>query len=94
MAAKFLPEDQSLPVCRQAAVQLREIEKPAAAAELLLQVGAVREAIEAFIEAEEWKKAKKVAVELDPDLESYVDDRYKDFLKNKGNIGQVSEYDR
>ena len=49
-----------------------------------------REAIDAFISAEEWSKARKVAKELEPRLESYVDQRYKDFLKTEGKADQVS----
>ena len=48
-----------------------------------------REAIDAFISAEEWSKARKVAKELEPRLESYVDQRYKEFLKNEGKADQV-----
>lgn len=36
------------------------------AAELYLNLDLVKEAIDAFIEAEEWNKAKRVAKELDP----------------------------
>ena len=50
-----------------------------------------REAIDAFISAEEWSKARKVAKELEPRLESYVDQRYKEFLKNEGKADQVRE---
>ena len=43
-----------------------------------------REAIDAFVACQEWAKAKKVARELEPKLESYVDARYKEHLKNEG----------
>lgn len=36
------------------------------AAELYLGVDMIKEAIDAFIEGEEWNKAKKVAKELEP----------------------------
>lgn len=36
------------------------------AAELYLNLDLVKEAIDAFMEAEEWNKAKRVAKELDP----------------------------
>lgn len=36
------------------------------AAELYLNLDLIREAIDAFIEGEEWSKAKRVAKELDP----------------------------
>lgn len=39
---------------------------PLQAAELYLNMDLIREAIDAFIEGEEWSKAKRVAKELDP----------------------------
>lgn len=36
------------------------------AAELYLNLDLIKEAIDAFIEGEEWNKAKRVAKELDP----------------------------
>lgn len=39
---------------------------PVQAAELYLNLDLVKEAIDAFIEGEEWNKAKRVAKELDP----------------------------
>ncbi len=50
----------------------------------------IKEAIDAFMAAEEWNKAKKVAKELEPKFESYVDDKYKDFLRNQGKAEAVS----
>ena len=42
---------------------------------------------------EEWNKAKKVAKELEPRYERYVDDKYKDHLKNEGKAESVSFVD-
>ena len=53
----------------------------------------IREAIDALITGEEWAKAKKVAKELDPRFEQYVDSKYKDFLKNAGNTEQLASVD-
>ena len=36
------------------------------AAELYLNLDLIKEAVDAFIEGEEWNKAKRVAKELDP----------------------------
>lgn len=43
-----------------------ELSLPLQAAELYLNVDLTREAIDAFIEGEEWSKAKHMAKELDP----------------------------
>ena len=53
----------------------------------------IKEAVDAFISAREWGKAKKVASELEPRLESYIDQRYKDFLKNEGKADQLASVD-
>ncbi len=50
----------------------------------------IKEAIDAFIVGEEWNKAKKVAKELEPRYEEYVDNKYKDYLKNQGKAEAVS----
>ena len=49
----------------------------------------IKEAIDAFISGEEWNKAKKVAKELEPRYEEYVDTKYKDYLKNQGKAEAV-----
>lgn len=45
---------------------LMRLSLPLQAAELYLNMDLIREAIDAFIEGEEWSKAKRVAKELDP----------------------------
>ena len=50
----------------------------------------VKEAIDALMQGGEWNKAKKVAKELEPRYERYVDDKYKDHLKNEGKAESVS----
>ena len=42
---------------------------------------------------QEWAKAKKVARELEPKLESYVDARYKEHLKNEGSAEALASVD-
>uniref|UniRef100_A0A8C1T5H6 Intraflagellar transport protein 172 homolog n=1 Tax=Cyprinus carpio TaxID=7962 RepID=A0A8C1T5H6_CYPCA len=59
------------------------------AAELYLNLDLIKNAIDAFIEGEEWNKAKRVAKELDPRLEEYVDKRYKEHLKNQGKVDSL-----
>ena len=53
----------------------------------------VREAVEAFIAGEEWSKAKKVARELEPRLEAFVDEQYKQSLRTKGNAKDLEDVD-
>ena len=60
------------------------------AAEIYLRTDMIKDAIDAFIAGEEWNKAKKVAKELEPRYEEYVDTKYKDYLKNQGKAEAVS----
>ncbi|VCX39453.1 unnamed protein product, partial [Gulo gulo] len=89
LAIKFLPPQRSLEVVQVVGPQLIGIGKHSAAAELYLNLDLVKEAIDAFIEGEEWNKAKRVAKELDPRYEDYVDQHYKEFLKNKGKVDSL-----
>ncbi|KAF3826454.1 hypothetical protein GH733_008979 [Mirounga leonina] len=89
LAIKFLPPQRSLEVVRAVGPQLIGIGKHSAAAELYLNLDLVKEAINAFIEGEEWNKAKRVAKELDPRYEDYVDQHYKEFLKNQGKVDSL-----
>ncbi|XP_055482913.1 intraflagellar transport protein 172 homolog isoform X1 [Psammomys obesus] len=89
LSIKFLPPQRSLEVVRAVGPQLIGIGKHSAAAELYLNLDLVKEAIDAFIEGEEWNKAKRVAKELDPRYEDYVDQHYKEFLKNQGKVDSL-----
>ena len=93
LAIKFLEPDKAEEVATVVGPRLVEIGKFSAAAQLYLGVEMVREAIDAFISGEEWAKAKKVAKELEPRLEGYVDEKYKYFLKNEGKAEQLANVD-
>lgn len=70
-----------------------ELKKATLAAELFLKVDLVKECIDAFISAEEWGKAKKVAEQLDRSLISYVEESYKQSLMKSGDVSGIAEYD-
>ncbi|XP_030054442.1 intraflagellar transport protein 172 homolog [Microcaecilia unicolor] len=89
LSLKFLTPAKSLEVIRTVGPQLITIGKHSAAAELFLNLDLIKEAIDAFIEGEEWNKAKRVAKELDPRYEEYVDQRYKEYLKNQGKVDSL-----
>ena len=93
LAIKFLDSDKAEEVATVVGPRLVEIGRHNAAAQLYLGVEMVREAIDAFISGEEWAKAKKVAKELEPRLEGYVDEKYKYFLKNEGKAEQLANVD-
>nr|XP_039330556.1 intraflagellar transport protein 172 homolog isoform X2 [Saimiri boliviensis boliviensis] len=89
LSIKFLPPQRNIEVVLAVGPQLIGIGKHNAAAELYLNLDLVKEAIDAFIEGEEWNKAKRVAKELDPRYEDYVDQCYKEFLKNQGKVDSL-----
>uniref|UniRef100_A0A914VZ84 Intraflagellar transport protein 172 n=1 Tax=Plectus sambesii TaxID=2011161 RepID=A0A914VZ84_9BILA len=93
LAVKFLSEEQALVVVEQVAVQLQEIKRYSEAAELLLSANQTQQAVDVFVTAGEWGKAKKIAVELAPELAAYVDEKYKQSLRNEGKAGQLVDVD-
>uniref|UniRef100_A0A669PJU1 Intraflagellar transport protein 172 homolog n=1 Tax=Phasianus colchicus TaxID=9054 RepID=A0A669PJU1_PHACC len=86
---KVLPPDTSVTAGHKRAISNHSLEPKWAAAELYLNMDLIREAIDAFIEGEEWSKAKRVAKELDPRYGEYVDQRYKEYLKNQGKVDSL-----
>ncbi|XP_053566907.1 LOW QUALITY PROTEIN: intraflagellar transport protein 172 homolog [Bombina bombina] len=89
ISIKFLPAARGVEVIRIVGPQLVSIGKHSAAAELFLNMDLIKEAIDAFIDGEEWNKAKRVAKELDPRYEEYVDELYKEYLKNQGKVDSL-----
>ncbi|XP_057208125.1 intraflagellar transport protein 172 homolog isoform X2 [Triplophysa rosa] len=89
LAIKFLSHEKAVNVSQVVGPRLTQLKKYNEAAELYLNLDLIRNAIDAFIEGEEWNKAKRVAKELDPRLEEYVDKRYKDHLKNQGKVDSL-----
>ncbi|XP_074640366.1 intraflagellar transport protein 172 homolog [Tubulanus polymorphus] len=84
LGAKFLVQEKAVDIIQVVCPRLSEIKKYTAAAELYLSVDLIKEAIDTFMDGEEWNKAKKVAKELEPRYESYVDEKYKEYLRNQG----------
>ncbi|KAF5402479.1 Intraflagellar transport protein [Paragonimus heterotremus] len=84
LAVKFLPSDSAAKVAELVASRLMNIKRYTLAGELLLSVDRTQKAIDAFIAGEEWSKARRVARELEPRLESYVERKYKEALKSSG----------
>ncbi|CAL8090514.1 unnamed protein product [Calicophoron daubneyi] len=93
LAVKFLPCDSSSKVAELVASRLTTIKRHALAGELLLSVDKVQKAIDAFIAGEEWTKARRVARELEPRLESYVETKYKEALKSSGQAETLADVD-
>ncbi|KAK4299690.1 hypothetical protein Pmani_028048 [Petrolisthes manimaculis] len=93
LAVKFLPAEKVDDLARVLGPRLLDIKRYSAAAQMFLAGDMNKEAIDAFITAQEWNKAKKVASELEPRYESYVDSAYKDFLKTEGKAEALADVD-
>ena len=93
LARKFLPESKAQHVIRAIGPRLVQMGNPNQAAEQFLLVDLHKEAVEAFIAGKQWEKAKKLALEVDPQLAKYVDDLYKRHLKERGNAKELASVD-
>eukprot|EP00042_Codosiga_hollandica_P051782 m.643612 g.643612 ORF g.643612 m.643612 type:complete len:1752 (+) comp58351_c0_seq22:791-6046(+) len=80
LAIKFVPaRDKAVVVA--ASERLRSIGRHEPAADLLLGIDLAREAVEAYVDAGNWKKARALAAELPVDVGQSVEHRYKASLK-------------
>ncbi|CAH8629630.1 unnamed protein product [Schistosoma margrebowiei] len=93
LAVKFLPTESSVKVTELVASRLASIQRHTLAGELLLSIDKIHKAIDAFIAGENWSKAKCVARELEPRLEVYVEAKYKEALKIKGQADTLASVD-
>ncbi|CAF1215295.1 unnamed protein product [Adineta steineri] len=93
LARKFLPENRAQHVIRTIGPRLIQLGNPNQAAEQYLHVGLHKEAVDAFIAGKQWEKAKKLALEVDPQLAKHVDDLYKRFLRESGDAGRLVDVD-
>ncbi|CAF0950446.1 unnamed protein product [Didymodactylos carnosus] len=93
IARKFLPENRAQQVVRTIGPRLIQLGNPNVAAEQFLQSDLYKEAVDAFVAAKQWEKAKKVAIEIDPALARYVDEEYKKHLMKHGNPTDIASID-
>uniref|UniRef100_A0A3P9LP27 Intraflagellar transport 172 n=1 Tax=Oryzias latipes TaxID=8090 RepID=A0A3P9LP27_ORYLA len=91
LSIKFLSGDRAVEVVRAVAPRLAQLRR-FSAAELYLSMDLFKDAIDVFIEGEEWNKAKRVAKEQEP-YETYVDQKYKEYLKNQGRAESLVDVD-
>lgn len=91
MVNKFLMGQEALDIIKILSPRLIEIGEYGVAAQLFASMEMMKEAIDTFIIAEEWNKARKVAKELEPAYESYVESKYKDRLLKKGDVEQLAD---
>ena len=93
IARKFLPESKSQQVIRTIGPRLIQLGNPNQAAELYLSAELYREAVDAFVVGRQWEKAKKLALEVDPQLAKMVDDKLKKYGTDRGDVEIVEKVD-
>ncbi|KAI4469980.1 hypothetical protein MML48_1g10818 [Holotrichia oblita] len=93
MVNKFLFGQDAVETIKVLSPRLIEIQEHTVAAQLYVSIDVMKDAIDTFILAEDWTKARKLAKELEPAYESYIESRYKDRLLTDGNIEQLADVD-
>ncbi|XP_022904124.2 intraflagellar transport protein 172 homolog [Onthophagus taurus] len=93
MAGKFLFGQEAIDCVRVLAPRLISIGEHTVAAQLYVNADLTKDAIDTFISAEDWVRARKLAKELEPAYEAYVESRYKDRLLTEGNVEQLADVD-
>ncbi|XP_030372622.1 intraflagellar transport protein 172 homolog [Scaptodrosophila lebanonensis] len=73
--------------------RLIQIKQVGPAAQLYLAADMPKEAVDVFINAEQWSKARRLAKEIDPELLTYVEQQQKMRLKNEGNLDLLADID-
>uniref|UniRef100_A0A7E4USX7 WD_REPEATS_REGION domain-containing protein n=1 Tax=Panagrellus redivivus TaxID=6233 RepID=A0A7E4USX7_PANRE len=93
VAKNMADQEAGAALLEQIGERLVELGEGRDAGELLLLGNRPKAAIRALVSCMEWAKAKRIASELEPDMEAYVDEAYRDFLKNQGRIGDLIDVD-
>ncbi|VDN41617.1 unnamed protein product [Gongylonema pulchrum] len=93
LAIKFLSDDDASAVIDEIAERFISLKRFNEAADLFLASSRPDSAVKAFVLAGQWAKAKKVAAEFVPDMVEFVDERYKESLKNEGRLGELIDVD-
>ncbi|CAB3377061.1 Hypothetical predicted protein [Cloeon dipterum] len=93
LVIKYAGEDEAKKLAKNYGSQLVRMDQHAAAAQMLLSTDLVQEAVEVLMAAGEWNKARKIAQQLEPALEQYVEKGYKSWLKSQGRTEQLADMD-
>lgn len=91
MCNQFLVGNDSVEVASELAPRLVTFNQIGSAVQLYLAAEMPKEAIDVFIQSENWSKARRLAKEIDPQLLSYVEDQQKVRLRSDGNIEQLAD---
>lgn len=90
---QFLEGEEAIEISRELGPRLVEINLIGPAAQLYLAAELPKEAVDVFIQSDNWSKARRLAKELDPSLVNYVESQQKFKLKHQGNVEQLADID-
>ncbi|KAK6114288.1 hypothetical protein QQG55_55400 [Brugia pahangi] len=93
LAIKFLSDDVTSAIVDEIAEIFIHLKRFIEAAELFLASNQPDNAIKAFLLGGQWSKAKKLAIEFVPDLADFVDEKYRESLKQQGRLGELMDVD-
>lgn len=94
MCNQFLTGNDAIEIAYQLAPRLVGINQIATAVQLYLAAELPKEAVDVFIQSENWSKARRLAKEINPQLLTYVENQQKIRLRNEGNIEQLADIGR
>lgn len=90
---QFLEGQDAMEVARELGPRLIELNQIAPAAQLYLAAEMPKEAVNVFIQTENWTKARRLAKEIDPEMVTYVETQQKNRLRMEGNVEQLADID-
>lgn len=91
MCNQFLDGNDAVEVAYQLAPSLIKLNQIATTVQLYLAAELPKEAVDVFIQSENWSKARRLAKEIDPQLLTYVENQQKIRLRSEGNIEQLAD---
>ncbi|XP_070491879.1 intraflagellar transport protein 172 homolog [Chironomus tepperi] len=90
---QFLEGEEAVEIAKELGPRLMDINLIGPAAQLYLAAELPKEAVDVFIQSDNWSKARRLAKEIDPTLLSYVESQQKFKLKHQGNVEQLADID-
>ncbi|XP_034482499.1 intraflagellar transport protein 172 homolog [Drosophila innubila] len=90
---QFLDRKDAQDLAELLGPRLLAIKQIGRAAQLYVVANLHKQAVDVFIQAEQWSKARRLAKEIDAELLSYVEQQQKSRLKHEGNVEQLADID-
>ncbi|KAH8365613.1 hypothetical protein KR093_002735 [Drosophila rubida] len=90
---QFLEGKDAQELAQELGPRLLAIKQIGPAAQLYLAADLPKQAVDVFIRAEQWSKARRLAKEIDAELLAYVEQQQKSRLKHEGNVEQLADID-